>query len=101
MITLIKILESVPCNKVHFPMLHSLSCLAPCYIADSISHQQELILSNSNQNESLMRIENLTKKQIQAISDNLRTWSYIHLIVFLNWLALANFRTFSISELSK
>jgi len=75
MISKVKNLESDFCIKVFFPMVHSLKMLAPFYISDSISHPKELIILNSKQNESLMRIESLISKQIQAIFDNLKTWS--------------------------
>lgn len=56
MFTNIKILESAPCEKDNFPMLHSLSLLTPFYIVDSISYLQWLIISSQNQNKSLIRI---------------------------------------------
>jgi len=94
MFTKTKILESVPCNKENFPMLHSFELLAPCYIADSFSHLQELILSNLKQNESLMRIESLTVGQIQATSYSLMTWSVIKFITtMLAYTVLGRFQS--------
>ena len=73
----VKVLESVIVSKDNFPMLHSNCLLTLCYIADSISHLHQLIISNLKQNESLMRIESLKVGQIQATFYNLMTWSVI------------------------
>jgi len=73
-------LESVPCRKENFPMLHSVCLSTPFYIADSISYLHGLITPKPKQNKSLMRIKNQISKKIQAITYGLLTWSLMGLI---------------------
>lgn len=70
---------------------HSVGFRPTPYIAVFISPQHKVILSTLKQKESLMRIENLIKEQIQAILDNLETWSCMYINLY-------NIKLISLSE---
>ena len=76
MITKIILLGSAKCSEYNFSMLHSVIYLTACYIADSISPQQKLIISNLNQKESLMRIESqVSEKSLQRVKTSRQSQS--------------------------
>jgi hypothetical protein len=70
------------CSRDNFPMLHSSELFNTLLHSCLLSKTAGIDFIEFKTKQTVKRIKSFTGKKIQAITDNLLTWSCIHLIVY-------------------